>query len=116
MAASRTVFSFKPFAASLTKIGEFLCEVIQAEMAQIFQPMLLGPWLSSGGRKMTNLSAKSNKEDLSLLKDLIEAGDVSPVIDKSFPLCELPEALQYYGKGRSRGKVVVTVKHEEKTE
>jgi NADPH:quinone reductase-like Zn-dependent oxidoreductase len=110
-AGYRSIFDYK---RALATGGRYV--VTGGEMAQIFQPMLLGPWLSSGGRKMTNLSAKSNKEDLSLLKDLIEAGDVSPVIDKSFPLCELPEALQYYGKGRSRGKVVVTVKHEEKTE
>lgn len=81
------------------------------EMAQIFQPMLLGPWLSRGGRKMTSLSMKPDKKDLTFLKELIEAGKVSPVIDKSYPLSELPAALQYYGEGRSRGKVVVTIEH-----
>jgi len=79
------------------------------EMAQIFQPMLLGPWLSTDGRKMTNLAMKPNKNDLTFVKDLIEAGKVKPVIDKCFPLSEVPEALRYYGQGRSRGKVVVTM-------
>ena len=79
------------------------------EMAQIFQPMLLGPWLSTDGRKMTNLAMKPNKNDLAFVKDLIEAGKVKPVIDKTFPLKKLPDALRYYGQGRSRGKVVVTV-------
>jgi len=79
------------------------------EMAQIFQPMLLGPWLSTDGRKMTNLAMKPNKNDLTYVKGLIEAGKVRSVIDKTFPLKELADALRYYGQGHSRGKVVVTV-------
>jgi NADPH:quinone reductase-like Zn-dependent oxidoreductase len=81
-------------------------------MAQIFQPMLLGPLLSTGSRKMSNLAMRPNTNDLAFIKKLIEAGKVIPVIDKSFPLCKLPEALQYYGEGHSRGKVVITVDHE----
>jgi NADPH:quinone reductase-like Zn-dependent oxidoreductase len=105
-AGYRSIFDFK---RALAPGGHYV--VTGGEMAQIFQPMLLGPLLSSAGRKMTNLSAKSDKEDISFMKDLIEAGKVSPVIDKSFPLRELPNALQYYGKGRSRGKVVIIVEH-----
>lgn len=78
------------------------------EMAQVFQPMLLGPWLSGGGRKITNLAMQPNKEDLIFIKELIEEGKVVPVIDKRFPLAELPEAMRYYGQGHSRGKVVIT--------
>jgi NADPH:quinone reductase-like Zn-dependent oxidoreductase len=54
---------------------------------------------------------KPDKEDLTYIKELIEAGKVIPVIDKSYSLSELPEAFQYYAEGRSRGKVVVTVAH-----
>jgi len=79
------------------------------DMAQIFQPMLLGPWLSTDGRKMTNLAMKPNRNDLTFIKELIEAGKVKPVIDKCFPLSEVPDALRYYGQGRSRGKVIVTM-------
>jgi len=79
------------------------------EMAQVFQPMLFGPWLTKGGRKLTNLAMKPNTKDLAFIKELIEAGKVTPVIDKSFPLSELPEAMRYYGQGRSRGKVIVTM-------
>ena len=57
------------------------------------------------------LAMKPEKKDLTFVKELIEAGKVTPVIDKSFPLSELPEALCYYSEGRSRGKVVVTVAH-----
>lgn len=81
-------------------------------MAQIFQPMLLGALLSTGGRKMSNLAMKPNTKDLAYIKDLIEAGKVVPVIDKSFPLNKLPEALRYYSEGHTRGKVVITVNHQ----
>jgi len=52
---------------------------------------------------------KSNRDDLIFVKELIEAGKVKSVIDRSFPLSETAEALRYYGEGRSRGKVVITV-------
>ena len=103
-AGYRSIFDYK---RALAPGGHYV--VTGGEMAQIFQPMLLGPLASSGGRTMTNLSMKSDKEDLAYVKELIEAGKVKPVIDKSYPLGELPEAFQYYAEGRSRGKVVVTM-------
>jgi len=103
-AGYRSLFDYK---RALAPNGRYVAT--GGEMAQIFQPMLLGPWLSTDGRKMTNLAMKPNKNDLTFVKGLIEAGKVKPVIDKSFPLSEVPEALRYYGQGRSRGKVVVTM-------
>jgi len=105
-AGYRSLFDYK---RALAPGGHYVAT--GGEMAQVFQPMLLGPFVSSGGRKMTNLAMKPDKRDLAFIKELIEAGKVTPVIDKSFPLSELPEALRYYGEGRSRGKVVVTVEH-----
>ncbi len=79
-------------------------------MAQIFQPMLLGPWLSmTKGKKMGNLAMKPDQQDLIFVQDLLRAGKVVPVIDRCFPLSEVPQALRYYGEGHSRGKVVITV-------
>jgi NADPH:quinone reductase-like Zn-dependent oxidoreductase len=43
------------------------------------------------------------------MKELIEAGKVTPVIDKTYPLSEVPEAIGYVGEGHARGKVVITV-------
>jgi len=105
-AGYRSIFEYK---RALAPSGHYVAT--GGEMAQIFQPMLLGPLVSSEDRKMTNLAMKPDKEDLTYVKELIEKGKVTPVIDKSYPLSELPEALQYYAKGRSRGKVVVTVTH-----
>jgi NADPH:quinone reductase-like Zn-dependent oxidoreductase len=81
-------------------------------MAQIFQAMLLGPWMSEkGGRKMGSVAAKMNQPDLVFLKELLEAGKIVPVIDRYYPLSEVPEALRYLGKGHAKGKVVITVSH-----
>jgi NADPH:quinone reductase-like Zn-dependent oxidoreductase len=79
-------------------------------MAQIFQAMLLGSWMSRGGeKKMGNVSAKMNQTDLNFMTQLLESGQVVPVIDKRFPLAETPDALRYLGEGHARGKVVITV-------
>ena len=51
---------------------------------------------------------KPNKEDLQYLKELIEAGKVTPVIDRTYPLMEVPEAIRYLEEGHARGKVVIT--------
>jgi NADPH:quinone reductase-like Zn-dependent oxidoreductase len=78
--------------------------------AQIFQAMLLGPWMSkTGGKKMGGVTGKTDQKDLAFLKGLIEAGKVKPVIDRRYPLSEAAEALRYLGEGHARGKVVITV-------
>lgn len=53
--------------------------------------------------------AKANKEDLLVLKDMIEAGQVTPVIDRVYPLAETATALRHLEEGRARGKVVITI-------
>ena len=84
--------------------------------AQILQGFLLGPLLSLIGRKkMCFFIAKINQKDLVLLKDLLEAGKVVPVIDRRYPLGEGAEAIRYLEEGHARGKVVVTVGHRGET-
>jgi NADPH:quinone reductase-like Zn-dependent oxidoreductase len=79
-------------------------------MSQMMQAMLLGPWYSkAGGQKMGNLLAKPNKQDLAFVKDLLEAGKVSPVIDRCYPLNETAKAVQYLEEGHARGKVVIII-------
>lgn len=77
-------------------------------MAQIFQGILLGPFLSTGGKKMGSMLVEPNR-DLDLLRELIEDGHVKPVIDRCYPLSKTAEAFRYYGEGHARGKVVITV-------
>jgi NADPH:quinone reductase-like Zn-dependent oxidoreductase len=77
---------------------------------QMFQTMLLGPMISmTGHKKMGNLLKKSNKKDLVVLKEFLEAGEITPVIDRMYPLAEVPEALGYLENGHARGKVIITV-------
>ena len=104
-AGYRSLFDYK---RALSPNGIYV--VTGGSMAQIFQPMLLGPWISmTGSKKMVNLVVKPNQEDLAFMKELIEAGKVEPVIDRCYPLGEIAEALRYYGEGHARGKVVIAV-------
>jgi NADPH:quinone reductase-like Zn-dependent oxidoreductase len=52
---------------------------------------------------------KDPGDRLIVLKDLIEAGKITPVIDRTFPLTEVPEAIRYLESGQAKGKVVITV-------
>jgi len=83
---------------------------------QMLEGMFLGPLLSLIGRKkMRSFIARINKKDLVLLKDLLEAGKVVPVIDRRFPLSEAAEALRYLEEEHAKGKVVITVAHDNET-
>lgn len=78
--------------------------------AQLFQTMTLGTWFTITGRKkMTSLLQRQNQSDLIYMKDLIEAGKVKAVIDKTFKLSEVEEAFKYFEQGHAQGKVVITV-------
>jgi NADPH:quinone reductase-like Zn-dependent oxidoreductase len=78
-----------------------------------FSPVLAveGLWTSiTVDKKMVPLLAKPpTKEDLVFMKELLEAGKVRPVIDRRYPLCEVPEALRYLEEGHARGKIVITM-------
>ena len=82
-------------------------------MAQMSQAMLQGPWISmTGSQKMGNMGvAKPNQNDLVIMKELLEAGKVKPVIDRCYPLSEVPDAIRYLEEGHAKGKVVITVEH-----
>ncbi len=58
--------------------------------------------------------SKPNNKDLVILKELIESGKVTPVIDRTYPLSETPEAFRYLEESHARGKVVITVEHNNK--
>jgi NADPH:quinone reductase-like Zn-dependent oxidoreductase len=62
-----------------------------------------------GGQKLANFLVSTNHDDLVALKDLIEAGKVTPVLGRSYPLSRAPEALDRIGEGHAQGKVVITV-------
>ena len=76
---------------------------------QLMEALLFGPVLSMGRQKLGTLLMKPNQADLLFLKELCEAGKIRPVIDRRFPLSEVPAAVRYVEDGRARGKVVITV-------
>ena len=73
---------------------------------RLFKAILLSPFVS---QKMTFLAAKQARSDLLDLQELIEAGDVTPVIDSSYRLSEVPRALERFGRGHARGKIAIIV-------
>nr|BFE80900.1 hypothetical protein GCM10020093_035010 [Planobispora longispora] len=68
--------------------------------------LLAAPFLRLKARVLVH---KDSREDLMILKDLIEAGKVTPVVDRTYPLTEVAEAVQYVREGRSRGQIVIAV-------
>ena len=70
------------------------------------QAMVLSPFVR---QKLRLLSTKERKGDLEFVKELIEAGKVAPIIDRTFTLGEVPDAFRYLKHGVARGKVVITV-------
>jgi len=78
-----------------------------------FSPALLlrGRWASlTGGQKLVSQLARPPKEeDWAFMRELLEHGQVKPVVDRRYTLNEVPEALRYLGQGHARGKVVITV-------
>jgi NADPH:quinone reductase-like Zn-dependent oxidoreductase len=74
---------------------------------RIAKAVVLSPFVS---QKLGTFVMKPNREDLQFLKELIEAGKVKPVIDRTYPLSEAPAAIRYLEEGHARGKVVITVK------
>jgi NADPH:quinone reductase-like Zn-dependent oxidoreductase len=60
-------------------------------------------------QRLTTFVSTQNQEDLTVLAELLETGQVTPVIDQTFPLSEGPKAIRYLEEGHARGKVVITV-------
>lgn len=68
--------------------------------------LLLSPFT---GQTLTTLICSENTQDLLALTKLIESGQVRPVIDRTYPLSQIPEAIQYMRDGHAQGKVVISL-------
>lgn len=105
VAGYRSVFDYR---RALNTGGTYV--MVGGSTSRILQLFLLGPWIGMAGRKkMGLLLHKPRKEDLDVINALFEAGKIVPVIDKRYPLSGVPEALQYLGDGRTRGKVIIAI-------
>jgi len=106
LVAHRSVFAYQ---RALRPNGSYF--FVGGSVATLFQILLLGPLIRrTTGKKIRLLAVQPNRKDLVFITELCEAGKVIPVIDRRYPLSEVPEALRYLGEGHAKGKVVITVK------
>lgn len=78
--------------------------------SQMFQAMTVGAWISkTSNKKMGTFLQRANQQDLVFMKELMESGEVKPVIDRRYTLSEVPEAFRYFEQGHAQGKVVISV-------
>jgi len=99
--------SINDYKRALTPNG--ICVVAGfTSLTRLFQYMLLG------GKKVGLMeTAHPDKKDLLFIKELLESGKVVPVIDRVYPLMDVPEAIRYLEEGHATGKVVITVEHKD---
>jgi len=110
-AGYRSIFDYK---RALNPRGIYV--MTGGSMKQVMQANLLGPAISkAGGKRLVALFHRTNQNDLVFMKELIEAGKVVAVIDRCYPLSQIAEALSYYGERHARGKVVITLEHNNKS-
>jgi len=106
----KTNRSMFDYARALNPHGVYV--TVGGSMARLFQALLLGPWISMTKKKNIRLVALKPNKDLAYINELFEAGKLVPVIDGPYKLSEVPEAFRYFGEARHKGKVVITVEHD----
>ncbi len=100
--ASRSIFAIK---RALSSNGRYV--IIGG--TTIMQFVILGPLIAITGKKMGLLIHNTKLADIKIMNELLETGKVAPVIDKVYPLSEVPEALRYFGEGHAKGKIVISM-------
>ena len=111
-AAYRSVSDYKRI---LSPHGIYV--LVGGTMARMFQALLLAPWISMTAKEkfcalQSSWRGKANADSLALLKELLESGEVVPVIDRRYTLEQVPEAIRYLETGRARGKVVIMMEND----
>jgi NADPH:quinone reductase-like Zn-dependent oxidoreductase len=111
IAGHHSVFDYKRVLSS-----NGIYSLVGGSRFTIFQTLFLGPLISMATSKKIGIIAwkPNRKQDLDLIKELIESGKVVPVIDRRYQLTEAAEALQYFEEGQPQGKVVITVENNNK--
>lgn len=84
--------------------------IVGGPVRRLLQILILGPWIRRvTGKDLRILGVQPNRKDLETITELCVTGQVVPIINRRYPLSEVPEALRSVGEGRARGKVVITV-------
>jgi NADPH:quinone reductase-like Zn-dependent oxidoreductase len=97
---------FSDLRRALTPQGRIIPNSGHGGMSYVIKAFLLAPFMRQQDKP---LFTTTNGKDLDVLRELIEAGKVTPVIDRTYPFAEIPPALGYAAEGHARGKVVITV-------
>jgi len=88
---------------------------VGGSMMRLLQAFILGPLISLIYKKKIRVVPLKQNKDLDFMNELFEAGKVKPVIDRPYKLSEIPEAIRYFGEGKHKGKIVITVEQNNKT-
>lgn len=84
--------------------------MVGGSTADFFRAMLLGPWEGKRRKRQVKcLTSQPNQNDLVVLKELIEAEQVTPFIDRIYPLGEVPTAIRHLEQRQVQGKVAISV-------
>ena len=104
--AHRSAFAYP---RALAPGGTFF--IVGGSVSTLFQVLIFGGWIKKRtGKNVRLLAVPQNNKDLLAVTELCVAGQIKPVIDKRFPLDQVPQAMRYVSEGHAKGKVVITVK------
>jgi NADPH:quinone reductase-like Zn-dependent oxidoreductase len=105
---NRSIFSY---ARALSPNGIYV--TVGGSMSRLFQILFVAPLISLSSKKKIRIVALKPNKDLVYMNELFEAGKVRPVIDGHYRLEDVPEAFRLFGKGEHKGKIVISVEHNE---
>src|SRR4030095_10239599 len=94
-------------ARALSPDGTYV--TVGGSMLRLFQALVFVPLIRMTTKKKIRMVVLKLNQDLAYMNELFEAGKVKPVLDGPYELSEVPEAMRYFGEGRHKGKVVITL-------
>lgn len=107
LVADRSAFDY---ARALNAGGKYYA--VGGSVANFLQILLVNPWIRrTRNRSVHVLMVRRNRKDLEAVTELCQTGELVPMIDRSYPFREIPEALRHLGEGRVKGKAVITMEN-----
>jgi NADPH:quinone reductase-like Zn-dependent oxidoreductase len=103
---NRSIFDYT---RALNRNGIYV--TVGGNLVRLLQAFFLRPWISIFSKKKIEILALKANQDLDYMNELFEKGKIKPVIDGSYKLDEIPDALRFFGEAVHKGKIVITVEH-----